>query len=525
MSDAAPSSYETVPYDSYPFADTHPDRLATMARLFGMTPPPVERARVLEFGCAGGGNLIPMAQAMPEAQFLGVDLSSRQVADGRAMIEALGLKNIDLRAMSILDADESLGTFDYIICHGVYSWVPPEVQQQILALCTRQLAPDGVAYVSYNIYPGWHLRSMVREMMSYHVASIADPQARIDQARAILDFLVQSVWNPGSVYARFLEEQAERLKPKADSYVFHEYLEDVNVPLYYHEFVERAAEHGLKVLGDARFGSMGVNVSAALKSKLEALSADPVRQEQYLEFLRNRTFRRSLLCHEHVKLAAAPRHEAIAELKVVGLIAPVSALPTNTSTVLEVFRTPQGATVASDDPVIKTALTVLHEQLPQPIAFEALWAEVQSRLARSPGAGSPQIDHNPGRLQESLLQGYAAGWATLHVFVPHFVREAGERPVASPVARLQAEKGSRVTDLWHLVSELSRFESHVIRLLDGQHDRAALREILAGFVADGKLELRHAGPPPHDPARVREIVSQALEAALKRLAASALLIR
>ena len=157
-----PSSYDRVPYDSKPFPQTHPDRLATMASLFGLKPPLVDTAQVLELGLAGGGNLIPMAVALPDSHFVGIDLSPRQVDEGVRVVERLGLTNIELRAQDILDLGEDLGVFDYILCHGVYSWVPASVQEKILEIHARHLAPGGIGYISYNAYPGWHLRGVVR---------------------------------------------------------------------------------------------------------------------------------------------------------------------------------------------------------------------------------------------------------------------------------------------------------------------------------------------------------------------------
>jgi SAM-dependent methyltransferase len=161
-----------------------------------MKPPGVHRARVLEIGCGSGANLIPMAVELPEGSFLGIDQSARHVAQGHAMIEAGELKNVELRHASILDVGPELGTFDYIICHGVFSWVAPQVQQRILSLCTATLAPDGVAYVSYNTLPGWHMRGILREAMLFHLDGEADPRQSIRKAPEVLDFLVQLPWGP-----------------------------------------------------------------------------------------------------------------------------------------------------------------------------------------------------------------------------------------------------------------------------------------------------------------------------------------
>ncbi|MFN2536517.1 MAG: methyltransferase domain-containing protein, partial [Mycobacteriales bacterium] len=149
------STYDDVPYGVATHAATHPGRLAAIATLFGAGPPAVESARVLELGCALGGNIIPMAVAYPGSSYLGIDLSGRQIADGQRTVAQLGLTNIELRHASITDVDDSDGQFDYVICHGVYSWVPPEVQDKILDICARNLAAGGVAVVSYNTYPGW----------------------------------------------------------------------------------------------------------------------------------------------------------------------------------------------------------------------------------------------------------------------------------------------------------------------------------------------------------------------------------
>ena len=155
MDAARAISYDEVPYTSLPFLQTHPDRLACLATLFGLQPPALDACRVLELGCASGGNLVPMAVALPRARFVGVDLSPVQIADARTVVAALALDNIEFRAASIADVDDSWGAFDYIIAHGVFSYVPPAVQQRMLEICARQLTPHGIAFISYNTLPGW----------------------------------------------------------------------------------------------------------------------------------------------------------------------------------------------------------------------------------------------------------------------------------------------------------------------------------------------------------------------------------
>ncbi len=191
-------SYESVPYPSGSIHSSHPDNLATRALLFGLEPPDLQHVRVLELGCADGGNLIPMASELPEGRFLGIDLSPRQIEAGRRRLESVGLTNVELRAMSLLDAgdagdvDASLGEFDYIIAHGVFSWVRPEVQEAILRICRQSLAPRGIAYVSYNTLPGWHQRMMVREIMTWYTRGLPDLRERATAGLGVLELLTEA---------------------------------------------------------------------------------------------------------------------------------------------------------------------------------------------------------------------------------------------------------------------------------------------------------------------------------------------
>jgi SAM-dependent methyltransferase len=225
------NSYDEVPYPSFAYPPTHPDHLATLATLSGMSPPPVAHCRVLELGCASGGNLIPMAYTLPESKFEGMDFSAREVADGQAILQALGLKNVTLNHLNILDVTSDFGQFDYIIVYGIYTWVNPAVQDRILEICRQNLVPNGVAYVSYNVYPGWHMNTIIRDVLLYHTRRTTKPQARIEQARALLKFMAESVPTENSLYGHFLRSMQEFLQPKPDAYLFHDFMEDVNLLL------------------------------------------------------------------------------------------------------------------------------------------------------------------------------------------------------------------------------------------------------------------------------------------------------
>jgi methyltransferase-like protein/SAM-dependent methyltransferase len=511
-----PSSYDEVPYGDYAFPYSHPDRLAAVGTLLGMRPPPPERCRVLELGCGVGGNLIPMALALPGGHFLGVDLSARQVATGNEAVRALGLTNIDLRPLSILDLDASLGRFDYIICHGVYSWVPSAVQDKILEVCRDNLQPDGIAYVSYNTYPGWHLRGMVREMLRYHVRQFTRPQEQVQQARALLDFLLESLGDRESAYGKMLKGEAELLAEASDTYVYHEHLEDVNYPLYFHQFMERAAARGLQYLAESQPSPLPADLSPSVLATLQGLAGDLIQGEQYLDFVRSRTFRRTLLCHAAVAVRRPPDPRALEGLQVTGRVRPVSERPDVASAQREEFRTPGSAvSLFTNNPLVKGALVALAESAPRAVPFAELWGALRGHAG---GEGAEA-------LAEPLLQCYLAGLVELHAHAARFPLAPGERPVASPLARLQAAGSSTVTNLCHRTVGLNEFERQLLRRLDGTQDRAAVLDSLAEAVRAGELTIEQEDGPVRDVARARELMAAALEPTLERLARFALLSR
>ena len=486
------SSYDEIPYHSRPHYATHPDCLATMGTLMGLHPAPADGCRLLELGCATGGNLIAMAVALPDSRFVGVDLSPRQIAAGAEIVQRLGLRNAELLACDLSAIDRNLGTFDYITCHGVYSWVPAEVQRRILEICGQQLNPQGVAYVSYNTYPGWHFRGLVKDMLRFHTLRFASPAEKLEQSRALLDFLAKSAPGQDRPYARVLQEEAGYFRTESDYYLFHEYLEEVNQPVYFHEFMERAAAHGLQYVGEAWHHTQLDNLPAELRETLQGVSANLIELEQYADFLRNRTFRRTLLCRADVPLHRSPTTETTLALSASALAWPLTSPPDVDSPAAVEFRTASGQSISTNIPVLKLLLWRLCEAWPDAVPARRLWEDVRPRLADS-GTAVPVA--NEAALCAALLRCHLSNVVALHACPPRFTRTVGERPVASALARLQAETGSRVVNLRHQEIELDDLDRAVLPWLDGHHDGAQLREQLRQAVADGRLSVEHQGQP------------------------------
>jgi SAM-dependent methyltransferase len=289
------SGYDRTPYRSLPYPLTRPAHVAAIARTLGLALPDVTTARVLEIGCAGGGNIIPLAAAFPDARFVGIDLSPVQIGQGRERASAAGLSNLDFRQGSVTAIDDRWGTFDYIICHGVYSWVPAEVRRAILQVAAERLCDNGAALISYNVLPGWHLRRVARDAMLAHAAQFDDPAEKLGQARAFLEFLKEHT-PEDTPYGQVVRREATVLADQSDDYVVHEFLEAENSPCTVVEFVAEAEAAGLGHLGDTEYhtllpGSRGPETTARLRE----LAATRVQLEHYIDLVIGRTFRQSIL--------------------------------------------------------------------------------------------------------------------------------------------------------------------------------------------------------------------------------------
>jgi len=467
---------------------------------------------------AGGGNLIPMAIALPQAEFVGIDLSPVQIAEGQKIVEALGLKNIRLSTKSITDVDATAGTFDYILTHGVYSWVPNAVQEKILAVCCEQLAPNGVAYVSYNTLPGWRMRGMIRDLMRYHAMSFSDPAQRVGQARAMLDFLARWVPTENNAYGLLLKSEAEGLRRQPDYYILHEHLEDTNEPLYFHEFAERAARHGLQYLAEAEFGSMlASNFPAEVGDTVRRIAPDVIRQEQFMDFLRNRMFRQTLLVHAEAQPSRYVLPERLTSLWIAGNLQ--AAAPVELAEGVEaLFQSPAGA-MRTPHAVTKAAAVVLSETWPAALAFEDLLDQAQRHLRERGVASGTAAPPARQTLASDLLQCHAASLLELHAMPSPFAVRPGDRPTANPLARWQADKGhTQVTSLRHQMVAVDDNLRRLLPLLDGSRQRRDLyREVTDWVMASpaGRGRSRQDVDAP---------VRQRVDQALGQLAASAVLI-
>ena len=294
--------YKELGYKSYPFPFTTPAYLEAYGTLVGLKPPTAKTARVLELGATYGGNIISQAAHNPEATFVGIELSQDQVEKGNKIIGDAKLDNVSLVQGDILNFDESMGTFDYIIAHGFYSWISDEMKDKLLDIISNHLADNGIAYVSYNTYPGWHTMEEVRQLMLFanrgHDESTH--KEKVLRGKTVGSLVGAQILNYDNLKERnskFLGALRSVMQ-KDDYYVGHDHLEPHNDPCYLYQFNDHLKANNFAYVGDADLTlSMVRTYDESIADKLEQLAPNSqADQEQYLDFMLDTTFRKSIIC-------------------------------------------------------------------------------------------------------------------------------------------------------------------------------------------------------------------------------------
>jgi len=404
-------------YGDFTFEETHPGNLAAIASLVGLNPPTVESSRVLEIGCGTGFNLLAMSQSLPGAQCTGLDYDPLHINRANEVSTAIGARNADFRCASIADFHAQPDSFDYIIAHGIYSWVPAAIRDCILDVIRQSLAPNGIAYISYNVFPGWHLRG-----------PIGDALRQFPNPRQALDTLTANLISPDSLYARNFQAEWAETSKQPDYYILHEYLVPNSAPTYFHEFAAHTATHNLQFAAEANFFSNSFAQPDDVQSRLEAAGPGLLPREQYLDWLVGRFFRQSLLCHSSLAIET-PHPESLLALNVVpdpGKCADVAD---------DMFRA-----VLEQSPAPASQFDLLG--MPQEFVAAVLWS------------------------------GWREGLWSLRAGPPPPPAAISAKPVACPLARYQAAAGPTVTNRYHRRVQLTPEERELLQTLDGGAEAA-----------------------------------------------------
>ena len=486
------TSYDSVPYPSYSYAVTDPASLNAVAKIFGLNPPDYNTANVLELGTASGGNLIPMASRYKKARFHGIDISEPQIEQAIKNAANLKLKNIKFEEKSILDVNFEGALFDYIIVHGVYSWVTSDVQQRIFDICSSYLSPQGIAYISYNTLPGWNMVKTIRDMMLYHGQNFDDPTVKITEARKMLEFVANNNKIEKGSYKQTIEAEIKTIQDQNDNYLLHDHLEVVNDPCYLHEFVSAAETFQLKYLADSDLPSMYLGNQKEEVLNILGTIPDPVRQEQYLDFITNRRFRMTLLTHQNLKINRNLSPDCLEglyfkrnyrvkekiDINKIGALKTITLVPINGGQ----------AEVTISSRISAISFIVLHEFPPFTMSIYDIADEAHKRYLKN---------INVTKIQEEIgtffLQLIFTGVVAVRSEKAANVFEISSKPEVFNYALQQALIYDMVPNLYHDMVKLTDSQRLIVQYVNGNNSVDDIAVKLENHVHKGELSIHKEG--------------------------------
>ena len=432
--------YDTVRYPGNVFLQFRPDRIGAMAILHGVTPDRIDDCRVLELGCGDGASLLSIASSMPGAKCVGIDLSGPRISEAKENAKAIGLSNVEFHQMDVMEFDhEHFGEFDFVIAHGLFSWVPAVVREKLLEIYNSALARNGVGFISYNTFPGWHIRTVVRE--AGHFFNRGTVQS-IDQIEPTLDFLrvIATAAESDSIYPKIIQSELKAIEDRPLEVLFHDDLAEHNQPFYFSEFASMTEKAGLAFISEARplmqfTGKMGRDA----RELLESMSSDPVRREQCFDFLRGTRFRQTLICHAE----ASPRY--LADPRALdGLFFSTTSIPIDGSADFKddstvQFTAPKGSTITSNFGFTKTFLRFLAARAPAQVTF-AEYFELAREVFKE--IGHDEFEQRSELFRMHVLELFLAGVIEITCSAYKVAESVSERPQSAAFCRWQITQGS-----------------------------------------------------------------------------------
>ncbi len=486
--EALQARYTETPYRLGATFQSHPARLAAVARLLGRATPALRGARVLELGCASGLNLLPLAAAFPETQFTGVDLVAPSIAEGRELIAATGLTNIRLEQADLRTFVPEAQSFDYVIAHGVFSWVEDDVKAALLACCARAVKPNGLVYISYNTYPGWKPREALRDLLQLRLRGVESAADRRTTAQATLNFLHLALEGRKTPQALAMRALVQDMTEKDPTVFYHDELEGTNDPCYLLQFVEWAGDHGLHYLGDAQFSSMlPDNFSPEAGAGLSQLAPDQLQSEQLMDYVRQRTFRSTLLCRSDVEPKLELQPDTLRDCAFGSMLRAGVAVPDLRDGVRTRFADGSKFSLYTEKAGVKAMLCVLAAEWPRRVPFAEAVAATRKLLAHAGIAVPADLE---ALLVQCLLD--LCGRGAVDFLLACGLDCATRLPSAPRVdalTRATAERGLPMSNSWHETYQFDAATRKLLAALDGSRqifdakEQAILRTVMAaGFL-------------------------------------------
>jgi SAM-dependent methyltransferase len=298
-----------------------PQYLALAALARGIAAPGLntEPIRLLELGCGQGLSANLIAAANPHIDYTAIDFNPTHIAGARKLATAAGIPNVHFREASFeeIAADDSVGQFDMITLHGIYTWVSAENRAHIVKIARDKLKPGGLLYVSYNSYPGWTSVLPIRRLFTDTAAAYPGMPIfdRLDESLRLFDRLAEV----GARYIREtpgLVERIKQLQTQQRNYVAHEYLNGEWTIFHFADVASDLSAAKLSYVASAHLLDHidAINLTAE-QSALLAEIKDPIRREGLRDLIVNQQFRRDIFARGAVPLTPHEARKAWLDLR------------------------------------------------------------------------------------------------------------------------------------------------------------------------------------------------------------------
>jgi SAM-dependent methyltransferase len=289
-----------VAYTTNAYQEAMPSWLAACSLLLGYRPPDLAKPfRFADLGCGNGLSALIAAATNPHAEFWGFDFNPTHIENARAMAAQASLTNVHFEEISfeaLANGEGSAdGGFDFVVAHGVLSWISPANRRHLTTAIGRLLRPGGLSYISYNGTAGWSGVEPVRLLMRQ--LAEADPR-RTDQSAADIFRVVEQLRTGGAAFFRAhpgLEARIEQMKAQDPRYIAHEFLNRDWHPLMFAEVAEAMAETKTNYIGSATLME-NIDAIAVPEGVLPAIAAthDAATRETIRDLASAKSFRRDL---------------------------------------------------------------------------------------------------------------------------------------------------------------------------------------------------------------------------------------
>jgi len=439
-------------------------------------------------GCGDGANLLALAFYNPESTFIGIDNSRAELDRARDGARSLGLENIRFMLKDVRDLEPTdVAPSDYVIAHGLYSWVPEDAREAILAFCRQNLKPSGLAYVSYNAQPGWAMRRLVREtLLSSHSVKKVAIEDRAARAIELATQLLEELPSRDYAFAVLLAEELERVRDGKPFYVFHEYLAEVNEGFWLRDFVEHARQNSLEYVADAQFCRWEGQVPKDLKAALLKRDLDPIEQEETADLLCNRYFRASILCRADAPREPISHREILENVHIATSLRAESDPFDLTESTVERFFSANGHEITLDASITKAAVVLLAARWPRGLQLENLYQQATKLLA----AHGCKVPANAlSQLADEVATLFEAGQIDLRLDEPVYDSHIPEYPTIHVLARFEIERREALTTPFHLPLPFEPEVLAVLRAMDGRRTRGELQREFGEELVEQTLEV------------------------------------